>query len=196
MKGAGNRVYYMPTPAFAAARAAGDPAGSDVSQAAADTHQPRPNSRQPEQDGRQLLVTIPAPLRVRLPLPGTKPRRDSLRALITDLCAWRPLSARELAGILGRQEHKPLMRDHLSPMVADGTLAYTIPEIRNSATRPRPLAAAALRYSRTTGQDATRGRAHGRSAPQTRAQVATIRNSVALATGCTRFFSRFRSTLP
>ena len=54
-----------------------------------------------------------------------------LRTLIEDLCRWRALSARELSAILGRRERKPLVRDHLSPMVADGLPAYTIPEMEN-----------------------------------------------------------------
>lgn len=32
---------------------------------------------------------------------------------------------------LGRKEHKPLVRDYLSPMVAEGLLAYTIPVMEN-----------------------------------------------------------------
>jgi ATP-dependent DNA helicase RecG len=88
-------------------------------------------------------VTIPEALKIRIPVAGTKPRREVLRALILDLCQWRALSARELASILGRQEHKPLVRDHLSPMVAEGLLAYTIPEMENHPdqryTVPNPI---------------------------------------------------------
>ena len=54
-----------------------------------------------------------------------------LRTLILDLCALRPLSAREMAAVLNRTEHKPLVRDYLSPMVKEGLLAYTIPEMEN-----------------------------------------------------------------
>lgn len=36
-----------------------------------------------------------------------------------------------MAAVLSRTEHKPLVRDHLSPMVKDGSLAYTIPEMEN-----------------------------------------------------------------
>jgi ATP-dependent DNA helicase RecG len=128
MKGSGNRVYYVPTTAFAAARTEDGP---DTRQPSTDTHQQGQDSHQAGQDSHQLLATIPAPLRARLPAPGTKPRREAVRALIADLCTWRQLSARELAAILGRQEHKPLVRDYLNPMVAEGTLAYTIPEMEN-----------------------------------------------------------------
>lgn len=70
---------------------------------------------------------LPEALRARLPGPATKPRKALMRALLTDLCAWQPLSARELADLLGRQDHKHLVRELLSPMVAEGLLAYTIP---------------------------------------------------------------------
>lgn len=90
----------------------------------ADSHQVAPDSH-------QALVTIPADIEARLPAPGAKPRRKVLRQLILDLCALGPLSARELAAILRRTEHKPLVRDYLSPMVAEGALDYTIPEMES-----------------------------------------------------------------
>jgi ATP-dependent DNA helicase RecG len=53
------------------------------------------------------------------------------------------LSSRELAAALGRQDVKKLVRNHLSPMVAEGLLAYTIPEMENHPdqryTIPGPL---------------------------------------------------------
>lgn len=128
MKGGGSRTYYVPGAAFAGASGmgAGDPPADDamVTTPAPDSHQPGPDSHQP-------LVTIPEPIRARLPAPGAKPRREVLRALILDLCALRPLSAREMAAVLNRTEHKPLVRDYLSPMVKEGLLAYTIPEMEN-----------------------------------------------------------------
>jgi ATP-dependent DNA helicase RecG len=54
-----------------------------------------------------------------------------VRALIVDLCRWRALSARELTAILQGREHKPLVRDYLTPMVTEGILAYTIPAMEN-----------------------------------------------------------------
>lgn len=128
MKGGGSRTYYVPGVAFAGASGmgAGDPPADDamVTTPAPDSHQPGPDSHQP-------LVTIPDAIRARLPAPGAKPRREVLRALILDLCALQPLSAREMAAVLNRTEHKPLVRDYLSPMVKEGLLAYTIPEMEN-----------------------------------------------------------------
>lgn len=68
---------------------------------------------------------------VRIRSAGSKPRRDVLRAIILDLCAWHSSSARELAGWLGRSDPKHLVREHLTPMVRDGLLNYTIPEMEN-----------------------------------------------------------------
>lgn len=141
MRGGGNRTYYVSGQAFA----------ESLSLAAApDRRQPPGNGYQPDQDSHHLgqnshqdLVTIPEALKIRIPVAGTKPRREVLRALILDLCQWRALSARDLASILGRQEHKPLVRDHLSPMVAEGLLAYTMPEMENHPdqryTVPNPI---------------------------------------------------------
>jgi ATP-dependent DNA helicase RecG len=47
------------------------------------------------------------------------------------LCAWRPLSSRELAAHLGDREPKVLVRVHLGPMLDAGELTYTIPQMPN-----------------------------------------------------------------
>jgi ATP-dependent DNA helicase RecG len=126
MKGSGNRTYYVPGGLFAAGLAAGT---GDAPAAAGIVTSPTPDSHQPGPDGHQWLVTIPPDLRARLPAAGAKPRRDVLRGLILELCALGALSARELAAALNRTEHKPLVRDYLSPMVKEGVLAYTVPEM-------------------------------------------------------------------
>jgi ATP-dependent DNA helicase RecG len=48
---------------------------------------------------------------------------------VFDICAWKPHSARELAMLLGRRDHKHLVKELLSPMVAQGLLAFTIPSM-------------------------------------------------------------------
>lgn len=128
MKGSGSRTYYVPGALFAAAPA---PGGGDTTAGGAMVTSPAPDSHQPGADGHQWLATIPAGIRARLPAAGAKPRREVLRALILELCALRALSARELAAALNRTEHKPLVRDYLSPMVREGALAYTVPEMEN-----------------------------------------------------------------
>jgi ATP-dependent DNA helicase RecG len=126
MKGAGSRTYYVPGPRFHAAQRV-----PEIVSGPSNSHQDAQNSHQPGVDSHQLLATIPACLAERVPPAGSKPRRDIIRALIVDLCRWRALSARELASILHGREHKPLVRDYLTPMVGEGLLAYTIPVMEN-----------------------------------------------------------------
>ena len=130
MKGSGNRTYYVAGSQFSAPP---EPAATEQSghHGRPDTHHLAPDSHHLAPDSHHLLVTIPAELQARIPSIGSKPRRTSVRALLMDLCRWRALSARELVAILRRQDPKPLVRDYLSPMVAEGLLAYTIPEMEN-----------------------------------------------------------------
>jgi ATP-dependent DNA helicase RecG len=125
MKGAGNRVYYVPSAAFSRSLEA------PVQPAIADSHQLSTDPHQVSRDPHQLLAQMPEALRALLPAPGSKPRKDVLRRLLQDLCSWRALSARELGAILARRDHKELVREHLTPMVAEGALAYTVPEMEN-----------------------------------------------------------------
>jgi ATP-dependent DNA helicase RecG len=133
MKGAGNRTYYAPGAMFVAGSQPGQSAGGagNPHHPTPDTHQLRSNTHQVAADTHQRLAALPAPLKARVPSAGTKPRRETLRVLIRDLCAWRAFSARELAELLGGRDHKHLVRELLSPMVHDGLLAYTVPEMEN-----------------------------------------------------------------
>lgn len=148
MKGAGNRTYYVPGPGLAervAAEQAVAPSGPRTAPGTSlQSHQSNPQSHLVGPQSHQVATALPAALSARLPKPGTRPRQEDLRQLIVDLCAWRPQSARELAALLERRDHKPLVRDHLTPMVAEGLLAYTIPEMekhpdqRYTAGTPHP----------------------------------------------------------
>lgn len=128
MKGSGSRTYYVPGALFATAPA---PAAGDALSGGAMVTSLAPDSHQLAADSHQWLATIPPGIRARLPAAGAKPRHEVLRALILELCALRALSARELAAALNRTQHKPLVRDYLSPMVKEGVLAYTVPEMEN-----------------------------------------------------------------
>ncbi len=128
MKGGGSRTYYVPGPLFLAAIPTEKP---ELSVADPNSRQISPNSHQLPADSHQWQATIPAELAMRIPESGSKPRRKVLRALIIELCRWKALSAREIAVILQGREHKPLVRDYLSPMVAERVLVYTIPEMEN-----------------------------------------------------------------
>lgn len=140
MKGSGSRTYYVPGPQFAA-RSDTDAAAEQVAspekpaqnthQSPSNTHQSQVDTHQLSDDAHQLLASLPERLRAKLPVAGTKPRKDVSRALIVELCAWRVLSAREIAVFLGGRDHKHLVREFLSPLVRDGLLAYTIPEMEN-----------------------------------------------------------------
>ena len=137
-EGAGSRTDYVPGGKFLAAQRIPPPEVVPIPQ---DSHQVSADSHQSSVDSHQLLATIPSHLAERIPPAGSRPRRSLLRALILDLCAWRALSAREIAGILHGREPKPLVRDYLTPMVGDGLLAYTIPEMENHPDQRYTLAA-------------------------------------------------------
>ena len=132
MKGSGSRTYYVPGTLFSAAPTpGGDDTANHGEVRGAIVTGLGPDSHQLTADSHQWLATIPASIRSRLPAAGAKPRREVLRALILELCAMRSLSAREIAAALSRTEHKPLVRDYLSPMVREGLLAYTVPAMEN-----------------------------------------------------------------
>ena len=149
MMGSGSRTYYVPAASFTASlgQIRAEPLSPSASptlpasvdstdeansrQDSANSHQVEQNSRQVIVDSHHLWETVPDALKARVPIVGSKPRREVLRVLIEDLCRWRPLSARELASVLRGREHKPLVRDYLTPMVSEGVLAYTIPEMEN-----------------------------------------------------------------
>jgi ATP-dependent DNA helicase RecG len=128
MKGSGSRTYYIPGPKFVANQT---PSSENTHQPATNTHQPSANTHQLLQNPPQGNATPPEDLMARIRSVGSKPRRDVLRSIIVGLCAWQSSSARELAGWLGRTDHKHLVREHLTPMVRDGLLEYTIPEMEN-----------------------------------------------------------------
>ncbi|MBG6081119.1 ATP-binding protein [Rubrivivax gelatinosus] len=132
MKGSGSRTYYVPGPGFPPR----PPSSADASQAHAQTTQAGPQTPQapphtPQAEGQthQADAPLPAALAQRLPEPGTRPRRELLQQLVFEICSWRPHSARELAGLLGRRDHKHLVKEVLRPMVASGLLAFTIPSM-------------------------------------------------------------------
>lgn len=121
MKGSGSRTYYLPGPVFETMAVQSTPRlvpSTDL-------------GTTPPDFGHQSLVPISEAIRDQIVAAGTKPRQKEVRRLLLALCQWRPLSSRELAAALGRQDVKKLVRNHLSPMVAEGLLAYTIPEMEN-----------------------------------------------------------------
>jgi ATP-dependent DNA helicase RecG len=119
-KGKGADTYYVPTASLLPPVPA--PTGAQSIQVAPQPIQP---ATQPIQ-----LSSLPEPLALQVSALGGKPKPDKLRRAIADLCAWRPLSGDDLAGLLGRNRVY-LVNEHLSPMIRDGTLAYTLPDQPN-----------------------------------------------------------------
>lgn len=78
-----------------------------------------------------LLDGISADLQTRIAQAGNRPRQAVVRALIRELCRVRPFSADQLAQLLGGRNLRELVRAHLTPMLSDGLLAYTIPDRPN-----------------------------------------------------------------
>ena len=133
MKGSGSSTYYVPGANFERA--------PQTHQVQPQTHQVEPQTHQVEAQTHQpAAADLPENLKRRLPAPRSRPARDVLQQLLLDLCAWRPHSAGELAALLGR-DRKHLVRELLSPMVAEGLLAYTIPAMeRHPEQRYRTVA--------------------------------------------------------
>jgi ATP-dependent DNA helicase RecG len=125
MKGSGNRTYYVPGAGLLAA--ASGLRAVDPHHPAADPHHPAPDPHHPAPDPHHL----PAHLRDRVAEAGVRPRKAVLRAIVVELCTLRPLSARELAAVLAGRDVKTLVREHLAPLLAEGRLAYTVPDMPN-----------------------------------------------------------------
>lgn len=125
MKGPGNRTYYVSGPAFRAPDL--HKPDADLRQRAPEVHQVAADLHQPPADLHQLSDAI----RARLQVSGQRPRQETLRQLILEICGEAPRSARELARWLGDRDPKNLVRLHLQPMLAAGELAHTIPEMPN-----------------------------------------------------------------
>ncbi len=58
---------------------------------------------------------------------GERASPSEVRDVVRRLCEWKPLSAQEIAKILGRGQAYA-SRTYLAPMIRDGDLAYTIPD--------------------------------------------------------------------
>lgn len=85
-------------------------------------HMPEPESPPAE------LVGIPDELRQRIEAAGKKPRQKVVRSLIQALCSLRPLTATELATLLGGRDAGELKRLHLKPMREARLLSLLYPE--------------------------------------------------------------------
>jgi ATP-dependent DNA helicase RecG len=126
----GNRTYYVP-----GRRMALDPRqpGRDPHQVDADPRQagPDPHQPRPKAPSSPLLAALPESLQARISAAGIRPRKETVRSLLRDICAVRAFAARELAEILQNRDAKWLVREHLVPMVEEGQLVHTVPAMPN-----------------------------------------------------------------
>ncbi len=136
LKGSGSRSYYVAGPGLRdLATPHADPhhPPPETHNPSAETHNPSAETHNPTPETHELAVgrALPESIRVRIAAAGARPRQSTVRELVCVLCAWQPLSARELAAHLGRKDARDLTRTYLRPMIDAGELAYTIPKMPN-----------------------------------------------------------------
>jgi len=143
MKGGGTATYYVPTEKLLAAP--GDDAQGklpfDAEPQQADPETPQAKGEESGDEGqtlqdddqtlqgeRQTLqASLPASLQAALQDLGAQVPQEDLRAIITRLCRWRALSAREVASLLDKDAYY-VRQEHIGPMVKTGRLKRTIPD--------------------------------------------------------------------
>ena len=127
MEGGGNQTFYLPTDRFLASLPEGVAVpegrdGSSMSESGSSMSDVGSSmSRAPSSQD------LPPALREAVDGIGGAAGGDRMREVIRLLCGWRPLSANELSGTLGRTADY-LKTRYLKPMVASGDLALTIPD--------------------------------------------------------------------
>lgn len=129
-QGAGSRTYYtLYTSSSAQAFGATQPElPLDIPTSSSEEPRNRVNSHKLDEESPQVLVGIPEALRLRIQAAGKKPRRDTVRELLRELCTLRPYTAQELCQILDRNDARELTRLHLKPMREAGILTLLYPE--------------------------------------------------------------------
>jgi ATP-dependent DNA helicase RecG len=130
-KGQGRATYYVPAPALT--QSVAGPGSALRAMTEGSEHMPDALSTMPEplsdMAGRErpMLQELPGPLRAAAAELGQRAPRDRVRGVILALCALRPMQAEEIATVLRRQT-RPLQKQYLGPMVADGLLEHVYPE--------------------------------------------------------------------
>jgi ATP-dependent DNA helicase RecG len=115
-RGSGARTYYVPGPLFP-----GQKANLSI-----DVNVPSMYGK----SGERLasLTDLPVDLRLRLQSIGKRLEPEKAKSLIKQLCAWRPLSAEEIARLLNKTTSY-VSQKYLYSMVRAGELAYLYPEM-------------------------------------------------------------------
>jgi ATP-dependent DNA helicase RecG len=92
---------------------------------------PQQGANTPQLTTNTPKLTLPADLQDIIADLGKKPRIETTKSVIMRLCAWSVLSADEIASYLGKTSKKDLVRTILKPMIDDGLLTYTYPDMTN-----------------------------------------------------------------
>ena len=123
-KGKSTATYYIPGEKMSSAQAM-----KETHQQNTKTHQISEKTHHSISKTHQL--ELPQDLAQAIENIGKSPRKEKTRTIICQLCAWQALSAEQLTEILGKTDKKNLVRTHLNPMINDGLLTYTYPDMVN-----------------------------------------------------------------
>lgn len=142
-QGGGKATYYVPTdillsPWKEVAGTSG-PSEAESTHASLSTEEDSPDTTgssldkrksSPDKAGTSLDKRVPPEIMDELEELGQRANPETFRRVLRKLCDWKPLRAGELADLTGR-DVQYLVHQYLSPMVEDGELEYTIPEMPN-----------------------------------------------------------------
>jgi len=142
-QGGGKATYYVPTdillsPWKEVAGTSG-PSEAESTHASLSTEEDSPDTTgssldkrksSPDKAGTSLDKRVPPEIMDELEELGQRANPETFRRVLRKLCDWKPLRAGELVDLTGR-DVQYLVHQYLSPMVEDGELEYTIPEMPN-----------------------------------------------------------------
>ena len=116
-RGSGSRTHYVPGPSL-----------SDFLSDDASMHVKVESIITKTEDSPTKTRDLPPGLQARVVSMPKRLPPERAEKMIVDLCAWKPLSAEELAGILGKTTNY-LSNKYLYQMVRDGKLHYLYPKM-------------------------------------------------------------------
>lgn len=98
-------------------------------------HLPGGSESKTHQEGGGFEMGIPEELKILINNLGKRPNIKQLRFAIQQLCAWKQLTAQQIAKILNRKDKKHLVDHHLTPMIKSGMLHYVYPAEQGLSTQ-------------------------------------------------------------
>lgn len=139
-RGGGKATYYVPTESLLAPwEDIAGTNGRDEAEPVLSTEERSPdkagnspdkNDSSPDKAESSLHKDVPPGIRDELEDLGQRTNPETFRRVLKQLCAWKPLRAGDIAELTDR-DMKYLVHQYLSPMVEDGELEHTIPEMPN-----------------------------------------------------------------